>query len=144
MLVVVVLVVVLLLFLGLLFPVLVVAEAPIQILVWPIDIPSALGAAAAGRLRAIDSIAPAACHIASVHLGEQQAQHSLSVGPIEVIEFDCDLLLRLSGRVLGLKVLLGELAARLNQRKELWLLSCFLASQIGLKLTSLLFFHLFH
>ena len=144
MLIIVVLVVVLLLLLGLLLPVLVVAEAPIQVLVWPIDILSALGAAAAGRLRAIDSITPAACRIASVHLREQEAQDSLSVGPIKVIELDCDLLLRLSGRVLGLKVLFGELAARFNQREELRLLCRFLASQISLELASLLFFHLFH
>ena len=69
-LIIVLLVVVLLLILGLplRIAVLVVAEAAVQVLVWPVALGRTLRAPAARGLRASHSVPPAASGIASVHL----------------------------------------------------------------------------
>ena len=61
------------------------------------------------------SVTPASSSLACVHFREEQAKHCLAVRPIEIVELNGDLLLRLGRGLLTLVVLLRELAARLDE-----------------------------
>ena len=122
-----VLVLVLLLLLLHLLPVvhLILAEALIKVLVDAASatLACALRITASGlSSAATDSVAPAPSRLARVHLREEQAEHSLTVRPIEVVQLHGDFLLRLRRGLLTLVVLLGELASRFDERQEFGLL----------------------
>ena len=90
------------------------------------------------------SLTPAASGLSSIHLREEQAKHSLTIGPIQIVQLDCDLLLWHGRWVLALIVLLWEFAARLDQRQELWLLVRSLCCDLSFHLSTLFFFDLLH
>ena len=99
---------------------LILPEALIQILVL-----AALAAVLSCALRRIAprwspatrySVTPASGRVACVHFGKEEAEHRLTVRPVEVVELHGDLLLRLGRGLLTLVVFLREFAARLDQR----------------------------
>ena len=126
---------------------LVLAEALIQVLILPTL--AVLGRAfriTAPRLSsaASHSVTPAASRFACVHFREEQAKHCLAIRPIEIVELHSDLLLRLGRGLLTLVVLLRELAARLDEGQEFWLLVALFCRHFRLKLPPFLLLHLLH
>lgn len=117
-----------------------VSETAVQIVL----LSSSRASATAGHLTASDSIPPGASLITGVHLGEEQTQDCLAIGPVQVIELHCDFLLGLGAILRRLVVFLGEFAAWLDQREELRLLMALLQGHLLFQLSSLFFFHLFH
>ena len=126
---------------------LVLAEALIQVLILPTL--AVLGRAlriTAPRLSSAASygVTPASSRLTCVHFREEQAKHRLAIRPIEIVELDGDLLLRLGRSLLTLVVLLRELAARLDERQEFWLLVALFCRHFCLKLSPLLLLDLLH
>ena len=126
---------------------LVLPEALIEVLILPTL--AVLGRAlriTAPRLSstASNGISPASGCLTCVHFREEQAKHCLAVRPIEIVELNGDLLLRLGRCLLTLVVLLRELAARLDERQEFWLLVALFCRHFCLKLSPLLLLDLLH
>jgi hypothetical protein len=93
-------------------------------------------------------IAPVTCRLACVHFAEKKTQHSLTVFPVEVSEFDGDFVGRVVRGKGALEVWhLGELGSRLDQREELRLsevlvLKALLFLKLRLEFAALLLLHL--
>ena len=125
----------------------IVPEAPIQILIhaWAFiaSLPSRTTTALLTTLTS-HCISPASCCLPSIHLREEKTENCLTVGPVQIVKFNCDLLLWLCRCLLAFVVLLWEFAAGFDQGQEFGLLMALFSRKLLLKLPSFLLFDLLH